>query len=70
CEIFADANMGKFYFTLRRRRNISHFPQESISHFAARQNISLKANGLPFATICATPQKEIRWKAQIRVQSP
>ena len=27
CEIFADANVGKFHFTLRRRSNISQFPQ-------------------------------------------
>jgi hypothetical protein len=34
CEIFANANVGKFHFTLRRRSNISQFPKEIISHSA------------------------------------
>jgi len=41
CEIFADANVGKFHFTLRRRSNISQFPKEIISH-SATPNISLE----------------------------
>ena len=37
CEIFADANVGKFHFTLRRRSNISQFTKWIISHSAGAE---------------------------------
>ena len=42
CEIFANANVGKFHFTLRRRSNISQFMEWIISHSAHAEYFTKK----------------------------
>ena len=43
CEIFADANVGKFHFTLRPVGAIFHNSRSELFHIRRKPNISLKA---------------------------